>query len=439
MASVTFRLSEKGGKDNDRPEFKVWFRYGTPQRRISCRTGLPGFRKGWSEKKQKYNLKSTEINPLYLNEYKDLNEKLGNLKTKIDTAAANTPDNAITRDWLLAIVEDYLHPTKKEEVQQDAPKTLIKAFEDFIASAPTTTRRCGKQDKIITKRRLKFYEQTLRILKEMGADGVTIEHTDKAFYDSFYRYMFDNGFKHNTFVAYVKCIKAVLYSLPESERMGCQFIKPRMCAAVMEKVDNIALNEKELQALAELDLAAHPYLDRVRDQFLLLAWTGQRYSDLGKLTRDYIVNDDGDDLFYLGQTKTGEDVFVPILPPIVPILEKYDYQPPKPISNQKFNNYIKIVAKMAGLDDEVVIKHTQQKDNDFEVGKVEGRYQKWEVISTHTARRSFATNFYLMDYPILEIMAVTGHTSESTFFDYIKISKKDHVKRLRKKFMAQWK
>lgn len=437
MASVTFKLSEKGGKENDRPEFKVWFRYGTPQRRISCRSGLYGFRDCWSEKKQKHNTKL--VNPLFTAEVIEVNDKLSNLRTKIETAADNTPNNAISRDWLLAIVEDYLHPTKKEEPKKEEPKTLIKAFEDFIAAAPTTTRRCGNQDKIISHNRLKFYKQTLRILKEMGADGVTIERTDKSFYDSLYRYMFGNGFKKNTFVAYVKCIKAVINSLPMDERSGCEFIEPKKCSASMEKVDNIALTESELQALADLDLADNPHLDRVRDQFLLLAWTGQRYSDLGKLSRDYIVNDDGDDLFYLGQKKTGEDVYVPILPPILPILEKYDYQPPKPISGQKFNSYIKIVAKMAGLDDEVVIKHTQQKDNDFEVGKVERRYQKWEVVSTHTARRSFATNFYLRDYPILEILAVTGHSSESTFFDYIKISKKDHVKRLRKKFMAQWK
>ena len=121
MASVTFRLSEKGGKDNDRPEFRIWFRYGTPQRRISCRTGLYGFRDYWSEKKQKHNTKL--VNPLFSAEVIEVNDKLSTLRTKIETAADNTPDNAISRDWLLAIVEDYLHPTKKEEVQQDAPKT----------------------------------------------------------------------------------------------------------------------------------------------------------------------------------------------------------------------------------------------------------------------------------------------------------------------------
>jgi len=437
MASVTFRLSEKGGKDNDRPEFRIWFRYGTPQRRISCRSGLYGFRDYWSEKKQKHNTKL--VNPLFLAEVNEINEKLTTLKAKIEKAAGDTPDNVITRDWLLAIVEDYLHPTKNEEVQQDAPKTLIKAFEDFIAAAPTTTRRCGKQDKIITKRRLKFYEQTLRILKEMGADGVTIEHTDKSFYDSFYRYMFDNGFKHNTFVAYTKCIKAVINSLPSAERLGCEFVEPKKCAAVMEDIDNIYLDEEELKALADLELADSSYLDRVRDQFLLLAWTGCRYSDLGKLSRKYIVTKDGDDWFYLEQQKTGAKVVIPILPPIQPILEKYDYQPPKPISNQKFNDYIKEVARLAGFDAEVVIRHTQQKEGSFEIGTVETRLPKWQAITAHTARRSFATNLYNREYPTLEIMAVTGHRTEAAFLSYIKISQEDHVKRLKQKFMAQWK
>ena len=437
MASVTFRLSEKGGKDNDRPEFRIWFRYGTPQRRISCRTGLYGFRDYWSEKKQKHNTKL--VNPLFSAEVIEVNDKLSTLRTKIETAADNTPDNAISRDWLLAIVEDYLHPTKKEEVQQDAPKTLIQAFEDFIAAAPTTTRRCGKQDKIITKRRLKFYEQTLRILKEMGADGVTIEHTDKAFYDSFYRYMFDNGFKHNTFVAYTKCIKAVINSLPSAERLGCEFVEPKKCAAVMEDIDNIYLDEEELKVLADLELADSSYLDRVRDQFLLLAWTGCRYSDLGKLSRKYIVTKDGDDWFYLEQQKTGAKVVIPILPPIVPILEKYDYQPPKPISNQRFNDYIKEVAQLADLDDEVVTIHTQQDKGEFVPGRVETRRPKWQAVTAHTARRSFATNMYKRGFPTLAIMAITGHKTEKSFLTYIKVTEAENATMVLHQFKSQWK
>ena len=194
-----------------------------------------------------------------------------------------------------------------------------------------------------------------------------------------------------------------------------------------------------MNSWSDLELADSSYLDRVRDQFLLLAWTGCRYSDLGKLSRKYIVTKDGDDWFYLEQQKTGAKVVIPILPPIQPILEKYDYQPPKPISNQKFNDYIKEVARLAGFDAEVVIRHTQQKEGSFEIGTVETRLPKWQAITAHTARRSFATNLYNREYPTLEIMAVTGHRTEAAFLSYIKISQEDHVKRLKQKFMAQWK
>ena len=431
MASVRFELS---AKETDRPELRVWLRYGSPQRRLSCRTGLYGFRDHWSEKKQTHTVKM--VNPLFRAEIIEVNEKLGKLKARIETAAANTPDEAICRPWLAEIVEDELHPTKTEKTSQDAPNTLIGAFKDFIAAAPTTIRAKGKP---MCAARLNHYKQTLKILEGMGADGVTIERADKAFYDSFVRFMFATGYKQNTIATRVKCIKSVINSLPVAERMGCEFVEPKKCAAVMEDIDNIALNETELQALADLDLARWPHLDRVRDQFLLLAWTGCRFSDLGKLSRRYIVAEDGDYFFSLEQQKTGAKVVIPILPPIVPILEKYDYQPPRSISNQRFNDYIKEVAQLAHLDDEVATIHTQQEKGHFTPGRVETRRPKWQAITAHTARRSFATNMYKRGFPTLAIMAITGHKNEKSFLTYIKVSETENAALLKRQFMAQWK
>ncbi len=430
MASVRFELS---AKETDRPELRVWLRYGSPQRRLSCRTGLYGFRDHWSEKKQTHTVKM--VNPLFRAEIIEVNEKLGKLKARVETAAANTHDEAICRPWLAQIVEDELHPTKTEKASQDAPKTLIQAVKDFIAAAPTTIRHKGRP---ICAARLNHYKQVLKNLQGMGADGVTIESADKSFYDSFVRYMYAQGYKQNTIATRVKCIKSVINSLPMAERLGCEFVEPKKCKAVMEDIDNIALNETELQALAALDLADSPYLDRVRDQFLLLAWTGCRYSDLGKLSRKYIVNEDGDSYFSLEQQKTGAKVVIPILPPIVPILEKYDYQPPKPISNQRFNDYIKEVAQLADLDDEVVTIHTQQDKGEFTPGRVETRRPRWQAVTAHTARRSFATNMYKRGFPTLAIMAITGHKTEKSFLTYIKVSEAENAALLKRKFMLQW-
>ena len=434
MASLRFELSVKKNS-GDRPEFQAVLRFGNPQRKIRCRTGLYGFSDYWSNDAQEHKIPKT-INPLIKPEVVEVNKKLGLLKVEIDAAADNTPNNEISRAWLAEIVEDLLHPTKKEKEQQDAPKTLIKAFEDFIASAPTTIRHKGKP---ICAARLNHYKQTLNILQGMGADGVTIERADKAFYDSFVRWMFANGYKQNTIATRVKCIKSVINSLPMAERVNCEFVEPKKCAAVMEDIDNCYLDENELQALADLDLSDNPHLDRVRDQFLLLAWTGCRYSDLGKLTRKYIVNEDGDNCFKLEQQKTGAKVVIPILPPIVPILEKYDYQPPKPISNQRFNDYIKEVARMAGLDEEVAVSHTQQQKGEFVPGRVETRRAKWQAVTAHSARRSFATNLYKRGFPTLAIMAITGHKTEKSFLTYIKVSEAENAMMVLRQFKSQWK
>lgn len=438
MATIKFTLSAKGGKDNDRPELLVSFTDGTAGNRvrIQSKTGLFAFRDYWSDTQQKHPItKSTKIHPLYRPEAVDVNEKLATLRTRIEAIAADTPTSEMSRAWLAAIVEDVLHPTKQENEQQNGPKTLIQAVNDFIEAAPTTIRHKGRP---ICAARLNHYKQVLKNLQGMGADGVTIERADKSFYDSFVRYMYAQGYKQNTISTRVKCIKSVINSLPMAERVGCEFVEPKKCKAVMEDIDNIALNENELQALADLDLANNPYLDRVRDQFLLLAWTGCRYSDLGKLTRRYIVQEDGDDCFSLEQQKTGAKVVIPILPPILPILEKYDYQPPKPISNQRFNDYIKEVARMAGLDDEVTTTHTQQNKGEFVPGRVETRRPKWQAVTAHTARRSFATNMYKQGFQTLAIMRITGHQTEKSFLTYIKVSESENAKMVLRQFKSQW-
>ncbi len=439
MATIKFTLSTKGGKDNDRPELLVSFTDGTAadRVRIQSKTGLLGFRNHWSDTQQKHPVtKSTKINPLIRPEVIEINEKLAALKARIEAIAADTPTSEMSRPWLAAIVEDVLHPTKQENEQQSGPKTLMQAIADFIAAAPTTIRHKGKP---ICAARLNHYKQVLKNLQGMGADGVTIERADKSFYDSFVRYMYAQGYKQNTIATRVKCIKSVINSLPMAERVGCEFVEPKKCAAVMEDIDNIALNEKELQALAALDLADNPHLDRVRDQFLLLSWTGCRYSDLGKLSRKYIMSDDGDNYFSLEQQKTGAKVVIPILPPIVPILEKYDYQPPKPISNQRFNDYIKEVAQLADLDDEVVTIHTQQDKGEFTPGRVETRRPKWQAVTAHTARRSFATNMYKRGFPTLAIMAITGHKTEKSFLTYIKVTEAENATMVLHQFKSQWK
>ena len=233
----------------------------------------------------------------------------------------------------------------------------------------------------------------------------------------------------------VRNLKTIIKkSVPRSQRANCEFADSEECKAFAEEIDNIYLTEDELHKIAALEIAT-PYLERVRDQFLLLAWTGCRYSDLGKLTGKPIINK-GFPCYKLTQQKTGNEVTIPILPETKMILEKYGYSMPKPMTNQKFNEYIKVVARQAGLTDKVDIKHTELGECG-EVVKVKRTYEKWQCVSAHTARRSFASNMYERDFPTLMIMAITGHKTEKAFLTYIKISADKHAQKMYEQFIEQ--
>jgi hypothetical protein len=98
-------------------------------------------------------------------------------------------------------------------------------------------------------------------------------------------------------------------------------------------------------------------------------------------------------------------------------LGKYDNILPKPISNQKTNLFLKEICQMLPVLNEITeIEFTKAG------AKVYENYRKYELISTHTARRSFATNAYLAKQQPLNIMAVTGHLTEKSFNRYIRVT-----------------
>ena len=106
------------------------------------------------------------------------------------------------------------------------------------------------------------------------------------------------------------------------------------------------------------------------------------------------------------------------------ILQKYKGKLPEPISNQKFNDYLKEAAKEAKIN-------TRCTKKVIEDGlRVEKSFHKHQLISSHTARRSFCTNGYLDEMPTLAIMSISGHRTEKAFLKYIKADGKQHAKKV---------
>jgi len=143
-----------------------------------------------------------------------------------------------------------------------------------------------------------------------------------------------------------------------------------------------------------------------------------RYSDFTTIPPEHIK---GDSLRIKPQ-KTGQVVEIPLHPTVRAIMAKYSGTLPRAISNQKMNDYLKeITVQVASLQSPQMITATIGGERKTTAKR------KWELITTHTARRSFATNLYKAGCPARSIMAITGHQTESAFRAYIRLSGEEHA------------
>lgn len=158
-------------------------------------------------------------------------------------------------------------------------------------------------------------------------------------------------------------------------------------------------------------------LEKVRDMFVLGCNLGQRYSDLVRISPENFKNGH----FTIVQQKTGNKCFVPINTLSIDsritwaILEKYNYHAPYTGDINNYNGYLHELLYSIGEDflDDVYIDN---KINGVITREVKKRYQ---LISSHSARRSFATINTLRNIPRNSILRATGHASEESFVRYI--------------------
>jgi integrase len=116
-------------------------------------------------------------------------------------------------------------------------------------------------------------------------------------------------------------------------------------------------------------------------------------------------------------------VIVPVHWMIKEILVRNNGDLPKlKTSQQDFNKAIKCICKKAGINNSILIERTE--GNKI----IKKRVKKYELVSSHTARRSFATNLYLAGVSVARIMLMTGHKTESSFFKYIRIDKSENAR-----------
>ncbi len=194
------------------------------------------------------------------------------------------------------------------------------------------------------------------------------------------------------------------------------------------------LEEEELERLALSDFSDRSRMERVRDLWLVAAYSGLRYSDFSRLQPKHFIEEDGIRMIHLEtykgrNTKDDTEVVIPVLPALEVILKKYDYLLPKAFSQQEMNRMIKKVCQQAGLNREVA-NVTSKK------GKlVEVRLPIHQVLTNHSARYTFI-NIMLNEYgiPAQDLRKVTGQ-SLSVLMDYERGGKKKNAKKVYNKTM----
>lgn len=172
----------------------------------------------------------------------------------------------------------------------------------------------------------------------------------------------------------------------------------------------VVLTEDELDKLVSFDLSAHPKYERVRDIFAVLAFTGQRISDVMSMSK----TDFFDNKWTFLSEKVKKMVVVPFngyIAKALPIIEKYDYQMPT-ISTQKFNEYIKEVGELAGINTPVKITRFNGKN------KVVIEKPKFSFMSSHMGRRTMVTILLSKGVPITLVQKITQHSDIRTLMKY---------------------
>jgi len=334
-------------------------------------------------------------------------------------AKAATSDNeTVSKESLKNLLD--IHFGKKKARGGD----FHSFFEDFIKQCDfrLSPRKAGQAIDYKTKReyaRTYYYIQEYEKNRKIRLEFCDI---DKLFFNDFVTYLQELNLSTNTIWHKTVSIKAVMKAANEQELTDNT--KYATFKNISEESQAVALSEKELDLLAKFDFSQSPRLERTRDLFLIGCWTGLRFSDFTRIKRENIK----DNMLTIQQQKTNEFVTIPLHPVFISIWEKYNGVLPSDISNRQFNDNLKDVCKEAGINERVMKSITKGGKKQITV------YEKWQLVSSHTARRTFATNLYKSGFPSISIMQITGHKTESSFLKYIKVTKEEHAKML----MMHW-
>lgn len=358
-------------------------------------------------------------------------DKKSNLTTRIENLISETEKYFIRQEKLQEPIDKQeLKETLNKLSEFKGTKTETKEieFEDFVEQFIKDIdngTRVKKKNEQYSKLTVKAYKTHFKKLLEYRdfkrIKKLQFRHFDSKFYNQFRTYIFSKNHSNNYLSNIIKNIKSLLNAAYidglHNETAFRDYKKS------YSETYKIALSENEVESIMNVDLSKHKSLELSRDIFVIQCKTSLRVSDATRLKPEYIVKDENGKNYIelITKKKPHKLVAIPISTKINPILKKYDYRIPK-TNDQKINEDLKEIAKLAGLTDKVEI--TENKGNIDVIKQV----PKYTIITSHTGRRTAATNMYKAKLNPIEIIKMTGHSEVKTLMTYLKVTSKESAR-----------
>jgi len=413
LASINFLY--RSTKDKSNLILRLLFRYHGKDYVFGSKTKLEVEKTYWNKQHKK---KSKDIT--ITNKQTEINIELNKIENHILGAFNSADPDKVNKEWISDQVDLYYNPTQKEKT---IPADLINYIDFYIDYRKDEVKKTSLKKFNVIKHKLQK-------LEKFRKKQILILDINNDFKNEFVSYCKNELYSQNTIqreLAIIKtfCIHARFLGLETHYQLDSL----RLDKA---KVEKIYLTFEELSRIEEINSdELTGSLDNAKDWLIISCYSGQRISDFMRFTENQIRIEEGKHFLEFTQMKTSKLTTIPIHPKILEILKKRNGKFPYRISDQKYNDYVKEVCKLAGIDE--IVKGSKILETKKGNRKQEGLYKKYELVTSHIGRRSFATNFY-GKIPTTYLINITNHSSEAMFLNYIGKSNKDLAKETFKYF-----
>jgi integrase len=404
MATINFRTYGKG-----KLNAPVYIRFvHTREHQHELKSGIIIPNSDWLEKSKTRKI-AQFTNQLIVQ------DKLDELRSAISKALTST--TIYSKEWLQSVVDEF------NGVSNDPNPTIVEVLDKYVSYISTTANVTRERGTVKTyqtsKKRIENFQKYI-------GKVYRINQVDIEFKNAFVTWARNvENYQSATFIKTVKQLKTLVRF---AKRLGYQVNESLLNDTETLTIAKVKGSPKKPLFLSPDEICqlmkfqGSNYLTNARDWLVISCWTGCRVSDLMKLSEDNIHNTiNGTKAIRYIHQKTGATVSTPFHPHVKEIFERNGGFPRK-TSSQKYNEYIKEVCRLVGF-----VEVIEGGKNDPKLNrKVFGKFPKYELITTHIGRRSFATNHY-GKFPTEKIMMVTGHSTVRQFLVYVGENPDEHV------------